>query len=225
YVSTRPAQKAVGDPSLWQEATAALRSAVAATGQNYEIDAGGGAFYGPKIDVKIKDAIGRQWQCSTIQFDFNLPQRFDLTYTDPNSEPARPYMIHRALFGSIERFLGVLIEHYAGKFPFWLAPEQIRILTISRTVNDYADSLYSAVLNKGLRPAKDFRSESLGKKVRDAQIAYIPVILTIGEKEAENNTVSLRTLDGKVLNGLSRESFLEQSTELDRARALQTVFN
>lgn len=194
YLSTRPAS-AVGDASRWEQAETALRNALAMENINdYEVDEGGGAFYGPKIDIKIKDAIGREWQLSTIQFDFNLPDRFDMTYIGQDGQKHRTIMIHRALFGSLERFFGILIEHYAGKFPFWLSPEQFRILTIndSDATTSHAKSTLEHLKHSGFRGSLDDRNEKLGLKIREAQVQHIPFALIIGDKEAQANQIALR---------------------------------
>ena len=159
---------------------------------NYEVDEGGGAFYGPKIDIKIKDALGRSWQCSTIQFDFSLPERFDLTYTDKDGKMKRPYMIHRALLGSIERFFGVLIEHYASKFPLWLAPVQVKILPITDDQNEYSEEIRLLLKENNIRAELDNRSEKIGHKIRESELQKIPYMLIIGNKELENKSVSVR---------------------------------
>jgi threonyl-tRNA synthetase len=192
YISTKPKEKSVGDPARWEAAEAALIEAVKEAGIEYGIDQGGGAFYGPKIDMKIKDAIGREWQCSTIQFDFNLPERFNLTYVDSNGEEKQPYMIHRALLGSIERFMGVLIENYSGDFPLWLAPEQVVVLPVSQKFSGYAEKVKETLLAEGIRVRIDSRDEKIGKKIRDSENDKIPVMLIVGERESANNTVSLR---------------------------------
>ncbi|MBL8026462.1 MAG: threonine--tRNA ligase [Fibrobacteres bacterium] len=192
YISTKPKEKSVGDPARWEAAEAALMEAVKEAGIEYGIDQGGGAFYGPKIDMKIKDAIGREWQCSTIQFDFNLPERFNLTYVDSSGEEKQPYMIHRALLGSIERFMGVLIENYSGDFPLWLAPEQVVILPVSQKFADYAEKVKEALVSESIRARIDLRDEKIGKKIRDAENDKIPVMLVVGERESADNTVSVR---------------------------------
>ncbi len=194
YLSTRP-KGAVGDISRWEQAEKALRNALAMENiHDFEVDEGGGAFYGPKIDIKIKDAIGREWQLSTIQFDFNLPDRFDMTYIGQDGQKHRTIMIHRALFGSLERFFGILIEHYAGKFPFWLSPEQFRILTIndSDATTAHAKSTLDHLKRSGFRGTLDDRNEKLGLKIREAQVQHIPFALVIGDKEAQANQIALR---------------------------------
>ncbi|MCX6828355.1 MAG: threonine--tRNA ligase [candidate division Zixibacteria bacterium] len=191
YLSTRPA-KAIGDPQDWEKATNGLRRALDFLKLKYLVDEGGGAFYGPKIDIKIKDALGRSWQCSTIQFDFNLPERFDLTFADKDGQLKRPYMIHRALLGSIERFFGVLIEHYAGRFPLWLAPVQARILPITDEFNAYGETVLARLLARNIRAELDSRSEKIGHKIRESELQKIPYMLIIGANEREAGTVSVR---------------------------------
>jgi len=190
-LSTRP-EKYIGDPADWDKAENSLRLALEAQGLNYEVDEGEGAFYGPKIDIKIKDAIGRQWQCSTVQFDFSLPERFDLHYTDSSGERLRPFMVHRALLGSIERFFGVLIEHYAGNFPLWLAPVQVAVLPISDDLNDYCGQVVKRLKEAGFRAELNDRSEKIGAKIRAAEIMKTPYMFVVGAREAEADSVSVR---------------------------------
>ncbi len=191
FLSTRP-EKAIGDPADWAKAEAGLEAALKATGLKYQVDEGEGAFYGPKIDIQIKDAIGRAWQCSTIQFDFSLPERFDLVYTDSDGQHKRPFMIHRALLGSIERFFGVLIEHYAGSFPLWLAPTQVRVLPVSDDFNEYGEKVVSRLKQKKVRAELDSRSEKVGAKIRAAEVMKIPYMYVVGAREAEAETVAVR---------------------------------
>lgn len=190
-VSTRP-EKSIGSDEDWERATKALFYALENNKLEYEINEGDGAFYGPKIDVKLKDALGRSWQCATIQCDFTLPERFNLTYIGSDGCEHRPIMLHRVILGSIERFIGVLIEHYAGAFPLWLAPEQIRILTLTDAQAVYADQIYRTLLEVGFRVSTDLRSEKIGLKIREAQLQKIPYMLIIGNKELENRQVSVR---------------------------------
>jgi threonyl-tRNA synthetase len=192
YLATRPKEKSVGDDSKWKDATYALEQAVKAEGLDCELDEGGGAFYGPKIDIKIKDALHREWQCSTIQFDFNMSERFDLTYAGPNNEKERPYMIHRALLGSLERFMGVLIEHYAGAFPCWLAPVQVRILPISDKFMPFARTVEERLRHAGIRAEVDERNEKIGYKIREAEVNKIPFMAVVGEKEQSAGCVAVR---------------------------------
>ena len=191
YLATRPAE-AVGDPARWDQATAALRGALDREGMAYETDAGGGAFYGPKIDLKVLDAIGREWQMSTVQFDFNLPERFDMAYTGADGQAHQPYMIHRALFGSLERFFGILTEHYAGAFPLWLAPEQARVLPLTDKQMDYAQSVAAQLREAGLRAGVDASADKLGAKIRLAQTEKVPYMLVCGGREAAAGQVALR---------------------------------
>jgi len=196
YLSTRP-EKAVGEEERWDKATKSLRSALESEDIGYEMDIGGGAFYGPKIDLKIKDAIGREWQMGTIQFDFNLPERFDMRYTGADGQEHRPYMVHRALLGSIERFFGVLIEHYGGKFPLWLAPEQIKLLPISDDQLEYAEEVAEKLRREDFRVSIDSRSERVGAKIKLARNERVPYMMILGGNEVENKTVSLRGRDGE----------------------------
>lgn len=208
YLSTRP-EKFVGEENDWDMATGAIKDALETKGVKYEIDEGGGAFYGPKIDLKINDAIGRSWQCSTVQVDFNLPKRFDMSYIGEDNVRHTPIMIHRAIFGSIERFFGILIEHYAGAFPLWLSPEQVRIATISEEQNDYAEHVYGKLKERGIRAEKDTRNEKLGYKVREAQLAKVPYLLVIGDNEKRDRTVSPRKHGGKNMDSMDLEEFIE----------------
>ena len=192
YLATRPA-KAVGEPERWAKAIDSLEKAVAKAGLECEVDEGGGAFYGPKIDLKIKDAIGREWQTTTIQFDFNLPERFDMTYIGADGQKHRPYMVHRALLGSLERFFGILVEHYAGAFPLWLAPEQGRILPVSEKQTAQAFALRDEFRKQGFRVDVDDQSAGLGAKIREARSARLPYIFVLGEKEAGEGTLAVRS--------------------------------
>jgi len=215
YLSTRP-EKFVGDEEGWDKATEALRNALDFKGLEYEVDEGGGAFYGPKIDLKIKDVLGRAWQCSTVQVDFNLPQRFDMTYVGDDNARHQPIMIHRAIFGSMERFFGVLIEHYGGAFPLWLSPVQIRIATIGDEQAEYGEKVYETLKEKGMRVEKDFRNEKLGFKVREAQLEKIPYLLVIGSNEMESSTVAPRKLGGENLPSMTIDDFVNSiESELD----------
>lgn len=207
YLATRPA-KAVGEPERWDKALSALKGAVQDAKLDYELDEGGGAFYGPKIDLKIKDALGREWQMTTIQFDFNLPERFDMHYVGVDGQKHRPYMVHRALLGSLERFFGVLIEHYAGAFPTWLAPVQARILTITDSHIAYGKEVEKRLFAEGIRVELDSRSEKLGLKIREAQLKKTPFMLVIGDKEAENNSVAVRSREEGDLGSKSVDEFV-----------------
>ncbi len=205
-LSTRP-EKSIGSDEKWEQATNGLKNALDKYGREYLINEGDGAFYGPKIDIHIKDALGRTWQCGTIQLDMALPERFDLTYKGTDNEKHRPVMIHRVIYGSIERFFGILVEHFAGKFPLWLAPVQAILLPINDELNPHAETLQKEMSNLGIRCEVDKRTESLKKKIREAQVNYIPLIITVGEKERESSTLAVRTLDGKVRMGLTMEAF------------------
>ena len=207
-LSTRP-EKSIGSDLQWTQATEGLRKALDDYGQEYFINEGDGAFYGPKIDIHIKDALGRTWQCGTVQLDMSLPERFDLSYKGADNEKHRPIMIHRVIYGSLERFLGILVEHFAGKFPLWLAPVQAILLPINQDLAEYADQIKSQLDALKIRCETDKRSETLKKKIREAQLNYIPMIITIGGKEKDSNTLSIRTLDGKVRMGLSLEEFTQ----------------
>jgi threonyl-tRNA synthetase len=191
YLSTRP-DKFIGDPQNWEKATQALRQALEKDNLQFRVDEGGGAFYGPKIDIKIIDAMGRPWQCTTIQFDFNIPERFDLTFVGPDGKLRRPIMIHRALLGSLERFLGVLIEHYAGAFPLWLSPVQIRVLSITDEQNPYCAEIKNRLQEEGFRTELDDRNEKINYKIREAEKEKIPYMFIIGQKEVQSKLVSVR---------------------------------
>jgi threonyl-tRNA synthetase len=188
-LSTRPEGKAVGEDALWEMATNGLRSALESAGLDYVVDEGGGAFYGPKIDVDVTDAIGRPWQLSTIQLDFNLPERFGLEYVGADGGRHQPVMIHRALMGSIERFFGVLLEHYAGAFPLWLAPEQVRVLPVAEEHQAYAESVVDRLSVEGFRAQLAPADEPLGKRVRAGKVAKVPHVLVVGDDDRDNNTV------------------------------------
>ena len=207
YLATRP-EKAIGGAEHWDRAIKSLVSAMERTGIPYEVDEGGGAFYGPKIDLKIKDALGREWQTSTIQFDFNLPERFDIAYTAEDGKRHRPYMVHRALFGSIERFFGILVEHYAGAFPVWLAPEQARILPITSNQQAYANEVADKLKAAGIRCTVDDRSQGLGAKIKDCRHDRLQYILVIGEREAEEGKVGVRSRRDGELGALSIEELI-----------------
>ncbi len=197
-ISTRP-EKSIGSDEDWERATNALKHALDELGLEYDICPGEGAFYGPKIDVKLKDALGRKWQCATIQCDFTLPVRFDLTYIGADGEKHRPVMLHRVILGAIERFLGVLIEHYAGAFPTWLSPVQAKILNITDEQKEYAEKVYNTLREAGIRIEKDLRNEKLGLKIREAQLEKIPYVLVVGNREVKDGTVNVRLRGGKSL--------------------------
>ena len=221
-LSTRP-EKSIGEDAVWDLATKGLIEALERKGWAYKIDEGGGAFYGPKIDLKIEDAIGRMWQCSTIQLDFNLPERFELDYIAADGSKQRPIMIHRAIFGSLERFFGIMTENYAGDFPFWLAPEQVRLLPVTDEVQPYAESLLEQLTQAGVRASIDRSGDRLGKLIRTGEQMKIPVLAVIGAKEAEQNAVSLRSRrDGDLgVTPLPQLIAAAQQANTNRAAGLQ----
>ncbi|MDR1324547.1 MAG: threonine--tRNA ligase [Treponema sp.] len=195
YLATRP-KDSVGEQSRWDAALESLRKAVDAESVAYEIDEGGGAFYGPKIDLKIKDALGREWQMSTIQFDFNEPERFDMTFVDADGKHKRPYMIHRALLGSLERFFGVLIEHFGGAFPVWIAPEQVAVIPVADAFNDYARTVAAELKARDIRVSLELNDKRMNAKIRDCQTRKTPYMLVLGQREQDHGAVSVRTRDG-----------------------------
>jgi len=208
-VATRPEGKSIGDPAIWEKAESALKAGLEAEGVTYTIDEGGGAFYGPKIDVKIKDAIGRVWQCSTVQVDFNLPERFDLSYIGDDTTRHRAVMIHRALLGSIERFFGIMVEHYAGAFPMWLAPVQVALLTVADRHVSHAQQLSAELTARGIRVSIDDDNEKLGAKIRRARLSRVPATAVIGDREVESGGVSLTTRSDGELGYRSAEEFID----------------
>jgi threonyl-tRNA synthetase len=211
-LSTRP-ENSMGTEEQWELATNNLIEALKEKKINYIINEGDGAFYGPKIDFHLQDAIGRTWQCGTIQLDFQMPERFDLTYIDKDNEKKRPVMIHRTIFGSIERFIGILIEHYAGKFPLWLSPVQVILLPISDKFNDYAYELKKEMIDKNIRVDIDDRAEKIGYKIREAQLQKVPYMLVLGKKEVENNDVSVRAREEGDLGRMEIEDFIGKVIE------------
>ena len=211
-LSTRP-DKSIGTDEQWEKATEGLRSALEETGREYKVNEGDGAFYGPKIDLHIKDTIGRTWQCGTIQLDMSLPERFDLTYEGEDGKKHRPAMIHRVIYGSLERFIGILIEHYEGKFPLWLSPVQVRILSVADRHNEYAEYLRKKFFDAGVRVELDDRAESIPKKVREAQMQKINYILVVGDNEQKNETVNVRTRDNVVHGEKKPDDFLKAIME------------
>ncbi|MDC7228110.1 MAG: threonine--tRNA ligase [Spirochaetales bacterium] len=214
YLSTKPlAGKSVGPQEKWDAATESLRKAIEAAGLEYDVDEGGGAFYGPKIDLKVKDAMGRDWQLSTIQFDFNLPERFKMTFVDHDGQEKQPYVIHRALLGSIERFFGVLIEHFGGAFPVWLSPVQVCVIPVAAAFDDYAKKVAADLRAEGLRVDTDLSDSRMNAKIRNAQNQKIPYMLIIGEKEEAEGAVSVRLRTGKQTNGVPFADFLSQINE------------
>ncbi len=206
-ISTRP-EKSIGTDQDWERATNALTEALDTFDFSYKINEGDGAFYGPKIDFKLKDCLNRSWQCATIQCDFVLPERFDLNYIGEDGNKHRPVMLHRVILGSIERFMGVLIEHYAGAFPTWLSPVQVKVITISDEQNQYAENIYRNLLDNNIRSEIDLRNESLNHKIREAQMQKIPYMLVIGNKEVENNAVAPRMRNGKNLGAIPLDDFI-----------------
>ncbi len=216
YLSTRP-EKAVGLPERWEQATRSLENALKAEGLSYEVDEGGGAFYGPKIDMKIKDALGRPWQLGTVQFDFNLPERFNLTYVGEDGREHQPYMVHRALLGSLERFFGILIEHYAGAFPVWLAPEQVRILPITSRQIDYANKIKAQLMDEDVRVEVDAENEKLGAKIRQAQLKKVPFMLVVGGRDEEAGNVSVRSREKGDLGAMPLDDFVKLFKEALKA--------
>jgi threonyl-tRNA synthetase len=209
FISTKP-KDAIGTEENWRISEEALKEALEALDKNYEIDEGGGAFYGPKIDIKIKDAIGRFWQCSTIQFDFNLPERFDLTYVGEDNKKHRPYIIHRALLGSIERFTGVLIEHYAGHLPIWLSPIQAAIIPIADRHLDYAKEVFELLKAQNIRAYIDDRPERMNAKIRDNELQKIPILLVVGDKEVQEKSLSVRSKNEEFQGVMNVYDFIEK---------------
>lgn len=224
-LSTRPEKNTIGSDEDWENATSGLKSALDALNRPYRINEGDGAFYGPKIDIHIKDAIGRTWQCGTIQLDFALPQKFDLEYVNSDGTRPRPVMLHRVIFGSIERFFGILIEHFAGRFPLWLNPRQVRILTVADRHNDFAKELQEKIRKAGLLVEIDDTHESISKKVREAQVAQVSYMITIGDKELENQKIALRTRDNVVYHDLDIIDFIEKVTKEMKERSLVSSFS
>ncbi len=222
-LSTKP-DKAIGDDAVWELATKGLIEALERKGWDYKIDEGGGAFYGPKIDLKIEDAIGRMWQCSTIQLDFNLPERFALDYIAADGSKQRPIMIHRAIFGSLERFFGIMTENYAGDFPFWLAPEQIRLLPVTDEVLGYAEELQTQLKAAGIRASIDRSGDRLGKLIRTGEQMKIPVLAVIGAKEAEQGAASLRSRRDGDLGVITKERLISTAQSANQERQASLSF-
>jgi threonyl-tRNA synthetase len=220
YLATKP-KESVGEQARWDAALESLRKAVDAEGLEYRIDEGGGAFYGPKIDLKIKDALGREWQMTTIQFDFNEPERFDMTFVDADGQHKRPYMIHRALLGSLERFFGVLIEHFGGAFPPWIAPEQIAVIPVAEGCNEYAKKVTAELKACGLRVSVELGDDRLNAKIRDCQNRKIPYMLVAGQREADEGTVSVRLRDGRQLPAMKVADFAEYALEKIESRSIE----
>lgn len=213
-LSTRPEEKYIGDLAIWEESEKALAAACVSAGKEYKVNPGDGAFYGPKLDFHIKDSLGREWQCGTIQLDMNLPERFDLTYVEKDGSKVRPVMLHRVIFGSIERFIGILIEHFAGHFPTWLAPQQVMIIPVHYEKHaEYAEKLNEKLLALGFRSKANTRNEKLGYRIREAQLAKVPYQLVIGDGEVENNTVTIRRAQSKDSQTVNVEEFIEMLTK------------
>ena len=221
YLSTRP-EKYVGSDSGWESATKALETALNNKNLEFEVDPGEGVFYGPKIDIKIKDSLNRYWQVSTVQVDFNLPEKFDITYIEEDGQRRQPIMLHRALMGSLERFFGCLIEHYAGAFPLWLAPVQIILLPITDNHAEYADKIAEELEESGIRVEKDLRNEKIGFKIREAQLQKIPYMIVLGDKEVETSTLSVRRRRSKETRTLDLKTFLNEVNEAVKNRTIDT---
>jgi threonyl-tRNA synthetase len=209
---------------MWRQAEASLVKALEARGLDYERMEGEAVFYGPKIDIKIRDAIGRFWQCTTIQFDFNMSERFDMTYIGEDGQAHRPYMVHRALLGSLERFFGILIEHYKGSFPVWLAPVQVAVLPIADRHDSYAAELDAKLKANGLRSTVDRSREKIGKKIREAEVQKIPLLLVVGDKEVERRSASLRVHGQGDKGEIGIDRFIEKVREFDSERSLTVSF-
>jgi threonyl-tRNA synthetase len=207
----------MGSDALWEQATNALINALKKRDVSYNLNAGDGAFYGPKIDFQIQDSLGRKWQCGTIQVDFFQPQNFELTYVDSDGTKQQPVIIHRAIYGSFERFFGIVLEHFKGKLPFWLAPVQIKLLTITDDQKEYAQSIAGQLTKHEIRVEVDSSSDQISGQIKTAQLAYIPLMLVIGKKEVDNNTVTIRYLDGKQEFGVTVEQLLGKTAALNNA--------
>jgi threonyl-tRNA synthetase len=216
-LSTRP-DKSVGTDEQWERAESALADALRALGKDYDLSPGEGTFYGPKIDFHITDALGRSWQCGTVQLDFQMPERFELTYVGADNAEHRPAMIHRALLGSIERFIGILIEHYAGEFPLWLAPVQAVVLPIADRHLEYARRVADELSESGLRAAVDARTESIGKKIRDAEVRKAPYMLVVGDRESEAGEVAVRRHREGDLGAMPTAEFVQRARSEVEAR-------
>jgi len=225
-LSTRPEKsKTIGSDEEWEMATNGLRDALDEWGHSYKVNEGDGAFYGPKIDIEIRDALGRYWQCGTIQLDFSLPQKFDLEYVDRDGMRKRPIMLHRAILGSIERFFGILVEHFAGKFPFWISPYPVRVVIVADRHLEFAEEVVQILKKGGIQADIDHSNESVGKKIRNAQLLKVNYMLTIGDKEVENKTVALRTRDNVVHGEIEIADFLAKLIKEREERALMSPFS
>jgi threonyl-tRNA synthetase len=218
-LSTRDLEKSVGSDEIWDKATTALREALNRHGVEYSVKEGDAAFYGPKIDIDVRDAIGRKWQLSTIQCDFNLPERFGLEYIGSDNSRHRPIMLHRALFGSVERFFGVLLEHYGGAFPAWLAPVQVRVLAVTSQHEEYAQSLVKRMRAEGFRVDTAEADEQLGKRIRGAKLERIPFVLVVGDDDVKNNTVGVNPRGGDVIRDVKVDAFIAQLHDETRTEA------
>lgn len=223
-LSTRPEKNTIGTDEQWETATNGLKNALDRTGRAYRINEGDGAFYGPKIDIHIRDALNRTWQCGTIQLDMALPEKFDLEYTDHDGSRKRPVMLHRVIYGSIERFFGILIEHFSGRFPLWISPRQVRLLNVADRHLAYAEEVAEEIRRAGFHVDVDHSNESVGKKVRNAQLAQVNYILTVGDKELENRTLNLRTRDNVVHGEVHLKEFLERLAQEKQARSLTSPY-
>lgn len=224
-LSTKPDKNTIGSDEDWEIATAGLKNALDHSGRSYRINEGDGAFYGPKIDFHIRDALNRTWQCGTIQLDMALPEKFQLEYTDHDGSRRRPVMLHRAIFGSVERFFGILIEHFSGRFPLWISPLQVRVLTVADRHLPYAEEVVKTIRNAGFHCDVDHSGESVSKKVRNAQLTQINYMLTIGDKELENRSLNLRTRDNVVHGEIALESFLQKITQEKKQRSLSSPYS
>ncbi len=215
-LSTRP-QKSIGTDEIWQKATTALEDSLKEKGLSYDINKGDGAFYGPKIDIKLKDALDRAWQCATIQCDFALPERFELEYIDCDGKARRPIMLHRVVLGSLERFIGALLEHYAAALPIWLSPVQVKIIPVTEKQHEYAEKIYRTLENEGIRAELDLRSEKVGYKIREAVVGKVPYLVVVGEKEIAAGDISVRSergeKKGQIASGIKLESFIKEIKE------------
>ena len=219
-LSTRP-ENSIGTDEMWERSTQALKDALEKLNVPYTVNEGDGAFYGPKIDFHLRDSIGRSWQCGTIQLDMNLPERFDLSYIGADGEKHRPVMLHRVVYGSMERFIGILTEHFGGAFPLWLAPVQVKIMTITDRADEAAQALKDKMHKVGLRAELDLRNEKIGFKVREAQMMKIPYMLVLGDREAAEGTVSIRTRKGETINGLTQEEMIDRLLSESKSRAME----
>ena len=211
-LSTRP-EKSIGSEEVWNTAESALQKVLEESGRQWQLNPGDGAFYGPKIDCHLIDSLGRSWQCGTVQLDFSMPERFGLEYLGSDDQKHTPVMIHRAVLGSVERFMGIMIEHFAGRFPLWLAPEQVKIIPINDSHMEYAEEIYQSLFRQGIRVAVDRRNERLNFKIREAQVTQVPYMIVIGDNEVSNKTLSPRKVSGDQLDEMSLDKFQDLLTE------------